>query len=252
MSKKIGLLVCGYDCADSFKEVLKPWIQLKEKYNIIISFVHCKFKEYNDINNKDVNVDYDLNGINYFFAPNEPLIEIEVRSLALKPLLDDNVDYIWQLDLDEYYTVENIENIINFIYKDKFIPSYKISFKNYVFDASTYLEEPFTPHRIFKTRLGNFKLNKFIDDNLINYLSDGMVQMDARAIACKIIPPEVAYIKHVTWLNNEKSRQKVEYHKKHFSDGLCSYSWDEKDGLIFNKDFFKLRNLPMPKTLKDN
>ena len=73
-----------------------------------------------------------------------------------------DLDYIWLVDSDEFYTDEDINNI------EKYVESsnknlFKISLKNHVLDFKHYLEEPIQPPRIFKTNIDNqYFLEAFI------------------------------------------------------------------------------------------
>ena len=44
------------------------------------------------------------------------------------------------------------------------------------------------------------------------------------------------WVPHYAWLNDERSKSKVEYQEKHF--GHCSYKWGP-NGLEFNEEYFK-------------
>lgn len=160
-----------------------------------------------------------------------------------------NYDFLWIVDSDEFYTEEEIENIIRFVeFEDyKSTVTFKIALKNFVFDKETYLVQPFEPPRIFRTSMsldwtippGHFWLHNFYWDNDVCY---GQLQEDQRKIALfkwdqfptTHIPKHVAWVKHLTWLNNERSKKKVEYQNRHF--GNCGYSWGD-NGLEFNMNY---------------
>ena len=130
------------------------------------------------------------------------------------------------------------------------MPPFKISLKNHVFDLDHYLEEPFCPPRIFKTNINNnLFLEGFYWDNDMCYKTkeDNNSLVSYEAIEeLEIIPKEVAYIPHYTWLNDKIGKRKVEYQHKHF--GHCSYKWnEEKECIEFDESFYKNQNLPIPK-----
>jgi len=65
----------------------------------------------------------------------------------------------------------------------------------------------------------------------------------------KTIPKDVAYVRHLSWPNNEASRKKIEYHLKHF--GHCSYKWDDKLGLQIDSGYYTKLGLPIPNIIAD-
>ena len=66
----------------------------------------------------------------------------------------------------------------------------------------------------------------------------------------EIIPKEVAYIPHYTWLNDRIGKRKVEYQHRHF--GHCGYKWNnDKHCLEFDESFHEKHNIPIPKVIKD-
>jgi hypothetical protein len=222
---KYGIIYTGFNNFNLTKESIKPWILLKNQYpnNFFISAVSVPFLEYKEQNiTPDSTTEFlkflaDMNLINSCFDSPKYIRENEARNLALFDLLKYNIDYIFLVDSDEIYTIENIKNIIQFVTNNDF-DLYKISFKNYIFDGKTYLDD-FCPPRIYKANIHN-GINQFYWDNEIIY-NNGITDKQLNYIE---IPKEVAFIKHVTWLH-ENGKQKVEYHLKHF--GGCSYRWNE-------------------------
>ena len=68
---------------------------------------------------------------------------------------------------------------------------------------------------------------------------------DIDAFPCGIIGQNVAWIRHYTWLNNERSKKKVEYQKAR--GWTCSYEWDYNENkLKFNAEYYKKEKLPFP------
>ena len=119
---------------------------------------------------------------------------------------------------------------------------YKINFKNYVFDKTQWIDG-FNPNRIFHMKK-NPKLDKMFRDNDVLY--------EGRIPQTKLpgleIPRDVAHIKHLTWLSDEKSKKKYEYNLKHI--GTCSYELDyDNDKLIFSEEYYK--GIEMPVIHKD-
>jgi hypothetical protein len=159
-------------------------------------------------------------------------------------------------DGDEVITLEQLTDIVNFVKLEPWISWFNFSYKNFVFDTNTYLKDSFTPPRWFKVETNGYKLKNFYWDNdavyygVVNKHSQFLEKtISYKELPNKIIPKFTAFLNHYTWLNDERSRQKVNYQNKHF--GHCSFAWDEsKGGLIFNENFYRQNNLELPKVVK--
>lgn len=253
LNMKIGILFCGYNSEEYVKEALEPF--LKDK-RFIVSAISVPFEEYKDqepyedsttqfLKDKFASLELDYLATSPKFIP-----EADARNKALAPLLKEEVDYIWLVDADELYTPENINSIIDFIQENNSV-WYKLCFKNYVFDGKQYLEEPFCPPRIFKTAFPGFYYPQFFWDNDISYV-DGtsFTRVAYHGFSNLTVPKEVAWIKHMTWINNEIGKRKVAYQESHFN-GMCSYKWnDDKKCLDFNEEYFKMTGEEKPKICK--
>lgn len=259
---KIGLVACGFDCSENIDKVLESWNNLKQdktfNHELVFSVVYGQFSEYAEMFGKqEVTkpdwVDKYSNLIDHFVI-SEPSSEANHRNLALKPLLDQNCDVIWLLDIqDEFYTEKNIKDIINYIQHNSYYCWYSVCLKNYVFDDKTYLLDPFTPPRIFRTSFNGYKLNKFAFDNDpvytnhntvdlpgVNYDYDSTRYISYKQFVNMVIPQQCAFIPHATWLSNEKSKSKVDYQRKHL--GECSYKWNEKENKLEFDEMFYMRH----------
>lgn len=253
---KIGVLGCGFNCIEDIENRLSPWFEVAKQEEIVFSFVSCMFKEYEDLsividNSETIKYFQNLqnnNQIKYFNSSNKPLVESEARNLALFPLLEENVDCVWLLDLsDEYYSRDEIQSIIKYISNDKFIAWYKINFKNYILDGKQWIDD-FCPPRIFFNSRG-LKISKFYWDNDIIY-TNGKENFNYTGLVYKNIPKHIAHVRHMTWLHSN-GKIKVEYQNKHF--GHCSYKWnEEKNELEIDKNFFIINNIPQPIIHRDN
>lgn len=263
---KIGVLACGYDCAEYIDKVLPPWITAKNMQlggnDFIISIVHGQFKEYVELAGEESLIVPEWasrykNGIDYIVSP-PPGTETELRNLALRPLLEENCDIIILLDLqDEIYELNQIQTIFEYVFLEKWISWFKVSLKNYVFDEKTYLKDPFTPPRIFKVKTNGHILKAMSYDNDVIYEAiymtpkgDILKQVPHKELPNKTIPAHRAFIKHLTWLSNEKSKKKQKYQIKRWN--LCSFDWDsELNKLVFSKSYYDKLGQPFPETAKD-
>lgn len=249
--KKYGIIYCGYNTEDYVLRSIEPFLN---RDNYIVSAVSVPFKEYKGIDElHDHTTDLlrelvEQKKLKYLVDSPQYVSEAEARNFALFYLRKYNLDYIWLVDSDEFYTDEDIKKIENYVESSN-KNLFKISLKNHIFDLDHYLEEPFCPPRIFKTKIdNNFLLEAFYWDNDICYGNDGkLVKFDAIEEPTTI-PKEVAYIPHYTWLNDRIGKRKVEYQHRHF--GNCSYKWNYDNHRIeFDEEFYKSHNLDIPNVI---
>lgn len=256
---KIGIIAQGRNCANVLIDVLTPWLEAMKKHDIHICLTTATFKEMKVLGAYPYNSDGTLRMFEEYkslYPKNISIVkfddyvtEAHSRGQAAKVLLNMGVDLIWMLDLsDEYYTVEQIDNIIKFVKGEPFCTWFRLSFKNYVFDENTYLIQPFTPPRIWRTNIGGYKLHDCVYDNDFSYLNAIGAQISDKSLSNYIIPKSVAWIKHYSWLSDARGKQKCAYQNLHFGHSAgCSYRWnDEKNRLEFNEEYFKKQGLMKP------
>lgn len=247
--KKIGIIFAAYNCAETFNEFISPW----NKFPFCKSICSIPFKNFPLKDNKET-----LEKIkkhfheNQIFTSDEPLLEAEARDKCLQYLLsNDELEFVWIVDSDEYYTEEEILRICDFIYRNRTAEWFSLNFKNYVFDGTVWIDG-FCPPRIFrvKTLDGLAKINKFYFDNDINYKTFFTNQiLDYKTLPSINTPKKIAHIKHMTWLHSN-GQEKVEYQNKHFG-GICSYKWNKKKKkLQFNNEYFRKYNKEKPELNK--
>lgn len=257
---KIGIIIPLYNAADNIARCLAPWISFKSIHKDVSFHITCidgKFNEFSDSNPSNNSNDGTLDILNAFARSGQidkiihaprGLNEAQVRNLGLAECKYADCDILWNVDSDEFYTEEEIRNIIDFISPRRFIAYFSIHFKNYVFDEKTWVDE-FCPPRIWKIKYGNVLLDGFYWDNDCMYL-DGETSIQDKQLAHVKIPKTIAFVKHHTWLSNSRSKAKVEYQEKHFAPPRgngCSYRWNnQKNRLEFNLPFFVANNLPLP------
>lgn len=232
---KFGILLTAYNFSDTIDQCLTPWMAVEDVENLKFCAVSLPFKEYEgkeipeDDTAEKLTIKY---GIDTITEP-KYIPEYEARNLAFDKLKD--CDYIWILDSDEVYTEQDIEKIIKFVKFNPEIYYFCINFKNYVFDGKCWVDG-FCPPRIFKTK----RAKGFYWDNDMMYDLDGQ-NMSYKQMSMAKIPKNTAHVKHLTWLNNERTKNKIQYQEEHFKGGFgCSYRWnEEKDCLEFNEEYFK-------------
>lgn len=249
--KKYGIIYCGYNTEDYVLRSIEPFLNTN---NCIVSAVSVPFKEYKGIDSfhdKTTDLLRDLvsqKKLKHLVDAPQYITEAEARNFALFYLKKYDVDYIWLVDSDEFYSEEDIKNIQNYIEASN-KNLFKISLKNHVFDLDHYIEEPFCPPRIFKRQIeGGFKLSTFYWDNDICYGHEGKLLRYDDIEELEVIPQEVAHIPHYTWLNDRIGKRKVEYQYRHF--GHCGYKWNnDKHCLEFDQEFHQEHNLEIPRVI---
>lgn len=265
---KIGVLVCGYDCAAEINEVLAPWKEAKENklcgHEFVLSMVYGQFTEWAELFGTKTFEEKQKDcpkpdGVDHMRWASENS-EAGIRNLALKSLLESDCDVIWLLDADEYYTVANLQAILNVITLSPWEAWFSIAFKNYVFNKKEYLIDPFQPPRIFRVSTCGYKLKEFYYDNDVTYAGtivegNSFVnkQVSYKELPSKVIPQNRAWVRHESWLNNQRSKAKVAYQEKHFAHGAgCSFAWDKLyDSLTWNPEYFKKTGQTIPRTAHD-
>jgi hypothetical protein len=229
---------------------ITPWIEAKKNYDIKISAVSVPFLEYKELNQGEDGTSSILSGlhnqgkIESLFTNPRYVKENIARNLSLFNLLSYKPDVVMLVDSDEFYTQENIKSIFDYVESTPQYDCYEINLKNYIFDGKKWIDG-FHPFRIFRNDR-NGGINQFYWDNDLIF-ANGITHKESRHIT---IPKEVAHIKHLTWLNNEKSKLKVQYHLKHF--GACSYKWNnEKNELEIDLGYYDKYGYERPVICED-
>lgn len=274
---KIGIIFVSYNDLDNVEKSLSPWIHAKDKkldgHEFIISAISLPFEGYKDIPGfQEDETTYKIletalmyEKIDFLITGPKYIKETEARTLGMAPLLLEDFkrnpdktltmippcDYIWQVDSDEFYTQKEISKIIKFIEFNPDVTWFKGSLKNYIFDEKHYLEQSFNPSRIHKTKSNDFKVYIFNEDNDICYMHTECVTVVPQGFFPSLtIPKNVAFVKHLTWLNNDKSKKKIAYQTSR--GWQCSYKWnEEKNCLEFNENYYSKNNLSLPIVLND-
>jgi len=253
---KIGVIFVGYGTRDLLDQALAPWITIRKLArsagldSIHICAVSVKFAGFegdDDGTGRALRDYWAADYIDHVIYEPDNIPETTARGMALAWLKDRDVDLTWMVDSDEWYTVDQIGDVLRFVDDNPFAAWFKLSLANYVFDDRTRLVEPFTPPRIHRVKVGEYEARGFSADNDVVYStpgdsSPGNVHQDT--LPSMTIPESVAAIKHLSWLNDERSKCKVEYQQRRW--GHCSFAWDDaQGGLIFNPA------LPRSKVMRD-
>lgn len=252
---KIGVLFCSYGLPISqTMDSLVSWQMWKEhftQFETVISAVSVPFKNFPYIEDTETKL-YLSNepNIDYLFDSAEPLNEWDARNLALAPLLKESCDIIIPVDGDELWGMKEIDSTLSFVESNPFVTWFKVAFRNFVFDSSTFLAEPFWGNRIFRTKSGEFELDKFYHDCEVRYKKKDEF-VDFKNLPNSNVPQPLVWIDHLAWLDEtseEKSRSlaKVRYQE---SRGWQSHqrSFVYSGGLKFNPEFAEYKQGGFPK-----
>lgn len=241
----ISLHFSAYQAAEYLDKFLEPWLQYKEKHgDLKISVGHVCFKEFQEMGFPVESPDgthylleekHKKGEIDYYSFIDKPLTEAEARTEILKPLLTDNVEMVWISAPDEIISLSEIEKAIEYTKRDKFIQWFRLEYKN-LFQTNNQYIRGFNPPRIFFNDRG-YKISHFRCDDEIIYLKNG-IPVDYLQLPNKQIPFSICSPLHYTWLNDQRSKDKINYQNRHF--GSCSYAWDSvNDKVIFNLEHYK-------------
>lgn len=258
----IGIIYVGFQCEDLIQKSLTPWINARSArlggVDWKIAAVSVPFEGFNhgdepmDQTHKILLDHAAYSEIDYLTIDSKPMKETEARGVALHALVTKfQVDILWMVDADEFYTKQDILDILSFININSWVAWYRVSLKNMVFTEHQYLREPFTPPRIHRVDVAGLKAAWFWDDNNVAYktIDPGRIRRDIE-LASLTIPETVAFVPHLSWLNNSRSRKKISYQLDARGWPECSFSWDDaRGGLIFNESYYAKRGLPLPEVV---
>jgi glycosyltransferase involved in cell wall biosynthesis len=250
---KIGIIFCAYNCETFLERSLPAWRQASDELEEIeeICVISSQFVGFPEKDNGPT-----LRKVSEMLASSKatvinspkPLSEHEARNIPLHYFKEIGVDYVWLVDADELYTLEQIKGIISFLKNEPFAVWLSINFKNCVFDEKQWIDG-FCPPRIFKTEVVNHNIDEFYWDNDVNYLNRFGEKVSYQSLPTVVVPKAIAHVKHLSWINSV-GKDKVEYQKKHF--GRCSFQWNEEtQSLEFDFNYFLLNAIPLPTVHKE-
>lgn len=244
---KIGLQVLAYNCADTFQELILPWLKMRVLgYDIDIWVASGQFKEYKKLGYEDKNSDtlkllnklYSDGEINHIFTPdpNNLLSDHETRNECISYFKDKDIDVMIQLDADEFYKDIEVFNLLKFIEDNPDYSTYNIVYNNIIGDDDEEDWERFGAAWI--KRHGS--ISHYYFDMHWSYTGEDGNNIEYRTPPSVTVPKELVHPTHYTWTNNKNTTgpshvsEKIEYQKYIYSGG-CGYKWDvEKQKIIKN------------------
>lgn len=242
---KIGIQCLAYNCAESFSEFIEPWLKLKETHDVKLWVASGQFKIYKEMGCEDKNgptlelfkTEY-KDKIDYLWIP-EPdnlLSDHETRHQSIAYMKEQDIDIMIQLDADEFYTWEEVQNFIKFIEENPQFDTYNTVFRNLVGDGTQYEEwNRFSAGWI--KRFGG--IYKYYWDAHWCFADKGDgsgKDLEYRHPPVKnvVIPKEMVWPLHYTWTSNQNKtgpshvKEKIEYQKKYYGGQGCGWKWDEE------------------------
>ena len=251
---KIGLLCNFYGFPEYTDRALENWKKIPEIHKVAVSsyqykdYVDCGW-DFDDTETPIQLLSQHRDFVDYICLGKEANDSFS-RNSPLQHLLSHDIDYIWLLDQDEFYSEEDIRNCINHIGQSEDTFTFKINFKNFVFSKSQYVED-FNPPRIFKVRAnGEKSLSHFYYENDVAYNINKKL-VDYKNLSMSDIPKDKCFPDHYSWVGPRSFlKSKVKYQLKRYK-GICSYKWNEDDQCLeFNKEFYAKYNIIIPKVNK--
>ena len=239
---KIGIQVLAYNCEKSFETLIKPWVKLKEQYDIKIWVGSGQFKEYANMGCKNLNgltlillnKLFDKKDIDYIFTTNKEnlLDDAGTRDKCIPWMKKNDIDLMIQVDADEFYSVRETNNLIEYCIKNSKYDYYNTIFKQVIGEGIVEDWSRFSAGWI--KRYGGIK-NYYFDMHW--WFNDNFDYRESKGVD---IPKHLVNPYHYTWTNSENTtgpshiKEKIEYQNKIYSDG-CGYKWDEKLNKVIKK-----------------
>lgn len=251
---KIGVQILAYNCHETLDRLLEPWLKVKKDLNIKIWIGSGQFKLYKDLGYEDKNSKtIDLiknkyfNHIDFLWTPGENGHESDqgTRTKSIEYFNSEDIDLMWVVDSDEFYTENEIRSIYNWVLSNKQYDWYSINFKNLIGDTTSFID-------FEVARISWYKRNGGITGYYFDcHFMYGAGEYGNFYNTC--IPTHVANPLHFTWTNNlnsgVSSKDKI-YYQNHFYNDGCSFKVNELGEIEFNKEFYESHGLQIPKLKK--
>ena len=239
---KIGIQLITYNSTEVLKELLAPWLKLKDRYDLKVWVGSGQFKTYNQMGCENINgptikllEEMMRNGeIDYLFQPDpENLLDDgETRDKCIPWMKEQDIDLMIQLDSDEFYTEKEVENLITFIEENPQPSVYNVVFNNIMGDSR---EDWVRFVAGWIKRHGGIK----------NYYFDmhwSYSDCEYRWTQGIDVPKSLVHPTHLTWTHNKNTtgpshiKEKIDYQNRIYGGDVgvirCGVVWDEKEQRI--------------------
>ena len=243
---KIGIQCLAYNCAETFLELISPWLKLRGKYDIKLWVGSGQFKEYKELGYEDkngptlelLNELKSKGDIDYVWTPepNNLLSDHETRNQCLPYFKEEDIDVMIQLDADEFYTDQEALNLVKFIEENPQHSVYNVVYNNIIGDGEEVDWKRFAAAWI--KRHGGIR--RYYFDMHWGYWGDGENHIEYRSAPITTIPKELVNPTHYTWTNDKNTtgpshvKEKMRYQERIYSGG-CGYKWDEEKQTVVRK-----------------
>lgn len=251
---RIGIQILAYNCHDRIDRLLEPWRQAKKLLDLKIWVGSGQFKLYKDLGFPDRNqktlerIQNEFSDVvDFLWTPGNDghTSDQGTRSESLTWFKEQNIDLLWVVDSDEFYTKDDIFEVLKWVLSNDHFNWYEMSFKNLVGNCTSYLD--FNVGRLAWFQRDGGVSSFYFDCHFL------IGETDYRSYPGGIIPTSVAQPLHYTWTNSlnsgVSSQDKILYQNHFYSDG-CGYVTKENGTIDFNVDFFSQKGMPVPATKK--
>jgi hypothetical protein len=258
---KIGVSCIGYESKDLLEKCLSPWNQVKTDKSLIpeieslkICFSHGCFEETHQLGFPIYSTDktHELSKemqersiIDDLIIYDTPQKEYEMWTNNFTALKKHDIDLLIMVNVDEIWDINEIKNMIKYVKNNDLVYYFKVNFKNYCIDYSTWVDNFIVP-RIWFTKKEP-KLKSFYKDDLVDF-EDGSQDVNRSFLT---IPKNLIFPKHYSWVGSEDYlKRKLNFQSLRY--GTCSYSWDRTNNkLQLNDEFYNKFNMQKPSLNKD-
>lgn len=253
---KIGVTSIGYECQGLLSKCFKSWNEIKndkslcpEISDIKICFAHGCFEETYKLGFPIYSVDgtyelaqemHKIGEIDELIIYDSPQKEYNMWTNNLDQLKKYDIDLLIMVNVDEFWEVKEIKRLIECIQRNSLVDYFRVNFKNYCINYSTWVDDFIVPRAWFVNR--NKGLKSFYRDELVDY-NDGRKDVQCPFV---IIPKDIIFPKHYSWVGTKEYLQrKLRFQELRY--GLCSYEWDDLNNCLKLNDSFYLKyNVPRP------
>jgi len=259
---KIGISSIGYESKELIEKCFNSWQIIKNNLSLLpgitdlkICFGHGCFEETaalgfpiysTDGTCELINQQFNDKVIDDLIMYDTPQKEYEMWTNNFTTLRDKyDIDLLIMVNVDEIWSVEEIQKLIQFVFNNDLVDFFKVNFKNYCIDYNTWVDDFIVPRAWFTKKNGGIKRN--YKDELLEYNNE------KKDIECSsmTIPKHLIFPKHYSWVGSKEYLQrKLKFQALRYK--MCSYSWDhQNDKLQLNKEFYLKFNLKKPILNKD-
>ncbi len=252
---KIGIQVLAYNCADTFEKLIKPWVELKNKYDIKIWVGSGQFKLYNEMGCENLNgptihlLDRLLleGKIDYLFQPHPDnlLGDFDTRDKCIPWMREMDIDLMVQVDADEFYE-DQAEGYLEWIMNHQEYDCYNTFLKGVTPDNNGYYNwERFSAGWIKRNGgISHYYFDCHWSFAGPNNPSKGKCgqNLEYRWVRTIAVPEDICNPIHYSWNNDLATtgpshiKDKIKYQQMLYGgENFCEFKWDENENKLVRK-----------------